>query len=153
MFHFDRNIDKYWPFFSKLSTLFLSQIQKNRYLHCDVKFLLGKLGCALTWCENDVPQLRNCVALQLNEEVRCGSFAALQKLKKLNCTFCAALLDVEKIVALCCAALLIHRSLCPPLRGSMYNEYDRPISLRCCACERTASSNKLSQRLSILSTN
>ena len=70
-----------------------------------VKFLLRKLGCTLTWRENAVPQLRNCVALQLNQKVLCGSCALLRKLKKLNCAFCAALLLVEKIVALCCAAL------------------------------------------------
>ena len=55
-----------------------------RYLHCSVKFQLRKLGCALTWYEDAVPQLRNCVALQLNQKVHCGSCAALQKLKKLK---------------------------------------------------------------------
>ena len=29
-----------------------------------------------------VPQLQNCVALQQNQEIHCGSCAALQKLKK-----------------------------------------------------------------------
>ena len=42
----------------------------------------------------------NCVALQLNQKVHCGSCAALQKLNKLNCAFCAARLLVKKIVAL-----------------------------------------------------
>ena len=78
-----------------------------RYLHGVVKFPLQKLGCALTWYENAVPQLRNCVALQLNQKVHCGSSAALQKAKKLNCAFCDALSLVKKIVALCCASLLI----------------------------------------------
>ena len=50
------------------------------YLHCVVKFQLRKLRCALTRYENAVPQLRNCVALQLNKKVHCGSCAALQKL-------------------------------------------------------------------------
>ena len=54
--------------------------------------------------------MRNCVALQLNQNVHCGSCATLQKLKNLNCAFCAALVKVEKIVA-----LLIERYLCPPL--------------------------------------
>ena len=84
-----------------------------RYLRCVVKFILRKVGCALTWYGNAVPQLRNCAALQLNQKVHCGSCAALQKLKKLNRAFCAALL-VEKIVALCYVALLICY-LCPHL--------------------------------------
>ena len=58
-----------------------------RYLNCVVKFQLWKLGCALTWYENAVAQLRNCAALQLNQKVYCGSCAALQKLKKSNCAF------------------------------------------------------------------
>ena len=49
-----------------------------------MKFQLRKLGCALTWYENTVPQLRNCVALQLNQKVYCESCAALQKLKKIK---------------------------------------------------------------------
>ena len=66
-------------FFSRLFTLFG---QKVRYLHCVVKFQLRKLGCALTWYENAVPQLRNGVAHQLNQKAHCESCAALQKLKK-----------------------------------------------------------------------
>ena len=93
--------------FSKLVALFLSKSQKMRYLYCIVKFQLRKLGCTLTWNENAVPQLRNCVALLLNQQVHCGSCAALQKFKKLNCAFCAELLVVDKIVTLCFAALLI----------------------------------------------
>ena len=102
-------------FFSKLFTLFCQKLKKMRYLHRVVKIQLRKLGCALSWCENAVPQLRNGVALQLNQKVLCGSCAALQKLKKLSCAFCAALLLVEKIVALCCAVLSIQYFLCPPL--------------------------------------
>ena len=68
-----------------------------------MKFRLRKLDCALTWCENAVPQLRNCVALQLNQKAHCGSCAGLQKSKKFNCAFCAALSLVEKIIWLCCA--------------------------------------------------
>ena len=71
-------------FFSKLFTLLLSKIPKMPHLHCVVKFQLRKLGCALTWYENAVLQLRNCVALQLNEKVHCESWAALQKLKKIK---------------------------------------------------------------------
>ena len=83
--------------FSKLFTLFLSKLQKMQYLHCIVKFQLRKLGCALTWYKNAIPQLQNCVALQLNQKVHCGSCAVLQKFKELNCEFCAALKLVEKI--------------------------------------------------------
>ena len=85
------------------------------YLRCVVKFQLRKLGCALTLYKKAVPQLRNCVALQLNQKVHCRSCAALQKAKKLICAFCAALSLVKKIVALCCAALLIYCYLRPPL--------------------------------------
>ena len=52
------------------------------YLHCVLKFQLRKLDCALTWYENAVPQLQNCVANQLNQKSHRGSSAALQKLKK-----------------------------------------------------------------------
>ena len=88
LFHFDRNIDKCRPSLADC----LLYCQKMRYLHCVVKFKLRKLGCALTWYENAVPQLRNCVALQLNQKAHCGSCAALQKLKKnklriLRCAF------------------------------------------------------------------
>ena len=94
-------------FFSRLFTLFGQKLQKVRYLPCVVKFQLRKLGCALTWYENAVPQLQNCVAHQLNQKAHSESCAALQKLKKINCAICAALLLVEKIVALCCVAFLI----------------------------------------------
>ena len=94
-------------FFSNYLLFFCLKSQKMRYLHCVVKFQLRKLGCALAWYENVIPQLRNWAALQLNQKVHCVSSAALQKLKKLNCAFCPALLLVEKIVALCCVALLI----------------------------------------------
>ena len=107
LLHFDRNIDKCRACLANYLLFFSPKLQKMRYLHCVVKFQLRKLGCALTWYKNAVPQLRNCVALQLNQKVHCGSCAALQKAKKLNCAFCAALLLVKKIVALCCAALLI----------------------------------------------
>ena len=98
-------------FFSKLFTLLQSKIEKMLHLHCVVKFQLRKLDCALTWYENAVPQLRNCVALQLNEKVHCET--------------CAALLQVEKIVALCCTALLVYSYLCPPL--SICNFYGAKI--------------------------
>ena len=94
-------------FYSRLYTLFCQKLQKMRYLHCVVKFQLRKLGCALTWYENAVPQWRNCIALQLNKKAQCECCAVLQKLKKINCAFCAALLVVKNVVALCCVALLI----------------------------------------------
>ena len=93
--------------FSKLFTLFLFKITQLAFLHCVVKFQWQKLCSTLTWYENAVPQLQNCVALKPNQKVDCGSCAALQKLKKLDCTFCIALLLDEKIVALCCAVLLV----------------------------------------------
>ena len=105
-------------FFGKLFTLLLSKLQKVRYLHCVVKFQLRKLGCALAWSGNAIPQLRKCVALQLNQKVHCESCTALQKLKKINCAFCAVLLLVEKIVRLRCAALLVQCYLCPHLEIS-----------------------------------
>ena len=46
-----------------------------RYLHCVVKFLLRKLGCALTWYEKAVPQLR-CAPTEsksLLRKLRCAS--------------------------------------------------------------------------------
>ena len=107
LLHFDRNIDKCRASLANHLLFFRLKLQKMRYLHCVVIFQLRKLGCALTWYENVVPQLRNCVALQLNQKVHCGSCAALQRAKKLNCAFCAALSLVKKIVALCCAALLM----------------------------------------------
>ena len=94
-------------FLANYLLVFSLKFKKIWYVHCVVKFELRKLGCALTWYENTVPQLRNCVALQLNQKVHCGSCAALQKVKNLNCAFCAALFLVKKIVALCCAALSI----------------------------------------------
>ena len=57
-------------FFSNLFILLLSKISKMLDLHCVVKFQLRKLVCALTWYENAVPQLRNCVELQLHEKVQ-----------------------------------------------------------------------------------
>ena len=77
LFHFDRNIDKRRPSFANYLLFFSLKSQKMRYLHCVVKFQLRKLGCAFTWYENAVPQLRNRVALQLNQKVHCGSCAAL----------------------------------------------------------------------------
>ena len=79
--HFDRNSDKCWPYLANYFLVFSLKFKKMRYLHCVVKFQLRKLGCALTWYEKTVSQLRNCVALQLNQKVHCGSCAALQKEK------------------------------------------------------------------------
>ena len=100
LFHFDRNIDKCSPSLANYLLFFCLKSQKMRYLHCIVKSQLRKLNYASTWYENAVPQLRNCVALQLNQRVHWGSCAALQEFKTLNCAFCAALLLVKKIVAL-----------------------------------------------------
>ena len=57
-----------------------------RCLHCVVKFQFRSWVALLLGTK--MP-LRNCVALQLNQEVHCGSYAALQKLKKdkLRCAF------------------------------------------------------------------
>ena len=91
-------------FFSKLFTLFLSKIAKIAICALMVKFQLRKLSCALTWYENAVPHLRNCVATESKSslrKLRCDS-----EIKKLNCAFCATFLLVEKIVALYYAALL-----------------------------------------------
>ena len=98
LFHFDRNFNKCRPSLANNLVFFCLNSQKMRYLLCVVKFQLRKLDCALTWYKNVLPQLRNRVALQLNQNVYCGSCAALQKLKKLNCAFCTALLPVEKLL-------------------------------------------------------
>ena len=84
LFNLDCNIDhKCRPSLTNCLLVYFCLIPlKMRYLHCVFKIQLRKLGCALTWYENPIPQLRNCVALQLNQKVNCGSCAALQKLKK-----------------------------------------------------------------------
>ena len=76
-----------------------------RYLHCIVKFQLRKLGWVLTWYKNAVPQLQNCVALQLNQKFLYRSCAKHRKLKKIKLHIFDALLQVKKLVAPCCAAL------------------------------------------------
>ena len=81
LFHFDRNFDKYRPSLANYFLFFCLKSKKMRYLHCVVKFQLRKLDCALTRYKNAVPQLRNCVALQLNQKIHCGIWATLQKLK------------------------------------------------------------------------
>ena len=43
-------------FLSKLFAFFRFKIAKNAVLLCVVKFQLRKLGCALTWNKNAVPQ-------------------------------------------------------------------------------------------------
>ena len=43
-------------FLSKLFAFFRFEIAKNAVLLCVVKFQLRKLGCALTWNKNAVPQ-------------------------------------------------------------------------------------------------
>ena len=63
LLHFDRNFDKCRPSSANYLLFFSLKLQKMRYFHCGMKFQLRKLGCALTWYENAVPQLRNCVAL------------------------------------------------------------------------------------------
>ena len=86
LFNLDCNIDhKYRPSLTYcLLVIFCLIPQKMRCLHCVFKIQLRKLGCTLTWYENPIPQLQNCVALQLNQKVYCGSCAALQKLKKIR---------------------------------------------------------------------
>ena len=77
---------------ASLANYFFSlKSQKMRYVDCVLKFQLWKLGCPLTWQENVVPQLRNYLALQLNQKAHCGGCAVLKKLKKLNCKLCALL--------------------------------------------------------------
>ena len=95
LFHFDHNIDECRLLLENYLLFFCFKSKKNRYLHCSVKFQLRKLGCALTWFENAVMQLQNCVAFQLNQKVYSGSCAAFQKLKTLNCAF-----KIDKIVVL-----------------------------------------------------
>ena len=92
-------------FFSKLFTLFQSKIAKNAVfaLCCEISNTEVRLRFNLV--RKCLPQLRNCVALQLNQKVHCGSCAALQKLKKVNCAFYAALLLVEK--SLRCAFVIM----------------------------------------------
>ena len=84
LLYFHRNIDKFRACLANYLLFFSLKVQNMQYLRCVVKFRLRKLGCALTWYENTVPQLRNCVALQLNQKVYCGSCAALQKAKKIK---------------------------------------------------------------------
>ena len=48
-----------------------------RRLNCVVKFQLQKLGFILTWYEIAVQQLRNSVALQLNQKIA----SEIQKIK------------------------------------------------------------------------
>ena len=67
LFHFDRNIDKCRPSLANYLLFFCLTSQKMRYLHRAVRFQLLKLNCALTWSENAIPQLRNCVVLHLNQ--------------------------------------------------------------------------------------
>ena len=56
-------------FYSKLFILFLSKIAKNAVfaLYCEIS--ITELGCALTLYKKAVTQLRNYVALQLNQKV------------------------------------------------------------------------------------
>ena len=76
-------------FFSRLLSLFGHQLQKVRYLPCVVKFQLRKLGCAFTWYENAVPQLR-CVSTESKSslrKLRCASEIKKNKLRNLRCAF------------------------------------------------------------------
>ena len=84
LFHYDRNIDKCWPSLENYLLFFCLKSQKMRYLHCVVKFQLRKLGYPLTRFKNVILQLRNCVALHLNQKVYCGGCAALQNWKKIE---------------------------------------------------------------------
>ena len=103
LFYFDRNFDKWRPSLANYSGYsFLPKIVKNAVfaLCCEISIAKVRLRFNLVPYKNAVPQLRNCVALQLNQKVYCGSCAGVQKLKKLNFAFCAALLLVEEIIAL-----------------------------------------------------
>ena len=57
LFHFDRNINKCRTSLATYLLFFCHKSQKMRYLQCVMKFQLRKLGSALTWYENAVPQL------------------------------------------------------------------------------------------------
>ena len=73
LLHFHWNIDKFRACLANYSLFFSLKLQKTQYLHCAVKFRLRKLGCALTWNENTVPQLR------------CASTESKTSLRKLRC--------------------------------------------------------------------
>ena len=77
-------------FFSKLCTLFQTKIAKTAVFALCCEISIAKLiGCALTWYENGVPQLWNCVALQLNQKAHCRSCASEIKQIKLRILRCA----------------------------------------------------------------
>ena len=68
---------------------FLSKIAKMRYLRCVVKFQLRKLGCAFTWYENAVPELRCALTESKSSlrKLRCASEIKKNKLRILRCAF------------------------------------------------------------------
>ena len=86
--HFDRNIDKCWASLANCLHFLCLKLQKCGII-CIVSFNInyGSYCCGLTWYQNVAPQLRSYIALQLNQKVYCGTWAALQKLEKFNCAF------------------------------------------------------------------
>ena len=48
LFHFDRNIDKCWPFLVNYSLFFCLKLQKNAVFILRREILIANLGCNLT---------------------------------------------------------------------------------------------------------
>ena len=83
VFHFDCHIDQSRPSFANYLLFFRPKSRKKNgvfALCCGIS-IVKIIGCILTWYKNAIPQLRNCVVLELNQKVHCGSCDALQKLK------------------------------------------------------------------------
>ena len=103
-------------FFSKLFALFLSKLAKTEvFVLCCESSITNIRFHFNYWFKNAVLQLRNCVALPLNQKVYCGSCSALQNIKKLNCAFCAlrALLRCVFGVMLCVPASASNSNVSP----------------------------------------
>ena len=100
LFHFDRNINKCRPSLGNYLLFFCLKIAKNAVFALCCEISIAELMLRFNLVRKCRSAFTNCVALQPNQKVHCGSCATLQKLKKLNCAFFAALLLVEKIFAL-----------------------------------------------------
>ena len=79
------------------ANFFLFKIAKNAVFALCSKFQWWKFGCALTWYENDIPELR-CASTESKSSLR--KLRGASEIERLNCAFFAALLLGEKIVAL-----------------------------------------------------
>ena len=73
LFHFDRNIDKFWPSVANY-LLFFSKIAKKLIFALCPEIAIAEVtvSCASMWYKNAVPQLRNCAALQKYEQLNCA---------------------------------------------------------------------------------